>query len=193
MILYSEVTLVWSWLSVLLNCWIIWAGGSCELMCGFRFSLRLGKTCYFWSFSVDLLSFIVPYGRKEHCCLEASRALSCSREVTCAAKHSLHPELTHKNTQRMVWVGRELWRSSHPTPVLKQVHLEQAAQDQVQVGFKYLQRRRLHSPSGPCLPLRSVIISSLLASPSTCKSVGDGLEPKIQKLIIKRGRKSPKN
>jgi len=46
----------------------------------------------------------------------------------------------HRITQnhRMVGAGRELWRSSSPTHLLKQVHLQQAAQDHVQVGFEYL-------------------------------------------------------
>jgi len=35
----------------------------------------------------------------------------------------------------MVGVGRNLWGSSIPTPLAKQVHLEQAAQDLVQAGF----------------------------------------------------------
>jgi len=48
----------------------------------------------------------------------------------------------------MVGVGRDLCGSSGPTPLAKQGHLEQAAQDRIQVGFEYLQRRRLHNPSG---------------------------------------------
>ena len=56
--------------------------------------------------------------------------------------------------------GRDLCGSSSPSPLPKQGHLEQAAQDLVQVGFKYLQRRRLHNLSGqermhmhsPCTP-----------------------------------------
>ena len=47
----------------------------------------------------------------------------------------------------MVGVGRDLWGSSGPTPLPKQGHLQQAAQDLVQAGLEYLQRR-LHSPSG---------------------------------------------
>jgi len=52
----------------------------------------------------------------------------------------------------MVGVGRDLWGSSSPTPLLKQGHLEQAAQDLVQEGFEYLQRRRLHNLSGQPVP-----------------------------------------
>jgi len=54
---------------------------------------------------------------------------------------------------RMVGVARDLWRSSSPTTLLKQFHLEQVAQDLVQVGFEYLQRRRLHNPSGQPVPV----------------------------------------
>jgi len=52
----------------------------------------------------------------------------------------------------MLGVGRDLCGSSSPTPLLKQGHLEQAAQDLVQVGFEYLQKRRIHNPSGQPVP-----------------------------------------
>ena len=54
---------------------------------------------------------------------------------------------------RMAGVGRDLWRSPSPTPLSKQDHLEQVAQDCVQAGFEYLQRRRLHNPSGQPVPV----------------------------------------
>ena len=41
----------------------------------------------------------------------------------------------------MVGVGRDLWGSSSPTPLTKQGHLQQAAQDRVHAGLEYLQRR----------------------------------------------------
>jgi len=50
-------------------------------------------------------------------------------------------------------VGRYLWGSSSPTPLPKQGHLEQTAQDLVQAGFEYLQRRRIHNPSGQPVPV----------------------------------------
>jgi len=53
----------------------------------------------------------------------------------------------------MFGVGRDLWGSSSPAPLQKQGHLEQAAQDLVQAGFEYLQRRRLHSLSGQPVPV----------------------------------------
>jgi len=55
----------------------------------------------------------------------------------------------------MIGVGRDLWRSSSPPLLLNQGHLEQAVQDLVQVGFEYLQRRRLHNPSGQPIPVLS--------------------------------------
>lgn len=39
----------------------------------------------------------------------------------------------------MIEVGRELWRSSCPIPLLKQGHLESAVYDHIQVPFDYLQ------------------------------------------------------
>ena len=53
----------------------------------------------------------------------------------------------------MFGVGRDLCGSSSPTPLPKQGHLQQAAQDLVQAGLEYLQRRRLHSLSGQPVPV----------------------------------------
>ena len=53
----------------------------------------------------------------------------------------------------MVGVGRELCGSSSPTPLPKQGHLQQAAQDLVQAGLEYLQRRRLHRLPGQPVPV----------------------------------------
>jgi len=50
-----------------------------------------------------------------------------------------------------VRVGRDLWKSFSPLPMPKQGHLEQVAQDLVQAGFEYLQRR-VHKPSGQPVP-----------------------------------------
>ena len=54
---------------------------------------------------------------------------------------------------RMVGVERDLWGSSSPIPLPKQGDLQQAAQDVVQVGFEYLQRRRLHNLPGQSVPV----------------------------------------
>jgi len=56
----------------------------------------------------------------------------------------------------MVGVGRDLCGSSSPTLMPKQGHLQQAAQDLVQAGLEYLQRRRLHSLPGQYKPLEFV-------------------------------------
>ena len=53
----------------------------------------------------------------------------------------------------MVGIGKDLCRLSSPTPVPKQGRLEQAAQDCIQVGFEYLQRRRLHYLLGQPVPV----------------------------------------
>ena len=53
----------------------------------------------------------------------------------------------------MVGVGRDLCGSSSPIPLPKQGHLQQAAQDCVQAGFEYLQRRRLHKLPGQPVPV----------------------------------------
>lgn len=52
------------------------------------------------------------------------------------------------HSHRMVEVGRDPWRPSGPTLLLRQRHPEHFAQDHIQVGFEYLQRRRFCSLSG---------------------------------------------
>jgi len=58
----------------------------------------------------------------------------------------------------MLGVGRDLCGSSSPTPLPKQGHLEQTAQDHVQAGLEYLQRRRIYNLSGQPVPLLSVLV-----------------------------------
>ena len=53
----------------------------------------------------------------------------------------------------MLGVRKDLWGSSSPTPLPKQGRLEQVAQDRLQAAFEYLQRRRLHNPSGKSVPV----------------------------------------
>ena len=53
----------------------------------------------------------------------------------------------------MLGVGRDLWGSSSAIPLPKQGHLEQVAQDHIQVGLEYLQRKRIHNPSGQPVPV----------------------------------------
>lgn len=45
----------------------------------------------------------------------------------------------------MVEVGRGLWRSSGPSPLLKQGRLDAVAQVRVQTAFEYVQGGALHS------------------------------------------------
>jgi len=65
------------------------------------------------------------------------------------------PDSPCKDYHKMVGIGRDLCGSSSPTPLPKQGHLQQAAQDLVQAGLKYLQRGRLHSLPGQPVPVLS--------------------------------------
>lgn len=55
--------------------------------------------------------------------------------------------------QRISEVGRNLWRSSTPTPPAKEDSLQHVAQESLQMGFEYLQRRRFHNLSGQPVPV----------------------------------------
>ena len=61
--------------------------------------------------------------------------------------------ITESQNHRMVGVGRDLCGSSSPTVLLKQGHLQEAAQDLVQTGLEYLQRRRLQNLPGQPVPV----------------------------------------
>ena len=60
--------------------------------------------------------------------------------------------ITESQNYTMVGSGTDLRGSSCPTPLPKQGQLEQAAQDSIQVGFEYLQRRRPHNVPGQPVP-----------------------------------------
>jgi len=56
---------------------------------------------------------------------------------------------------KIVEVGRDLWRSPGPNPLLKQGHLELVAQDHIHTASEHLQAERLHNP-----PEQSVLAGS---------------------------------
>ena len=60
---------------------------------------------------------------------------------------------TESQNHRMVGVGRDLCGSSSPTLLPKQGYLQQAAQDLVQAGLEYLQRKRVHNLPGRPVPV----------------------------------------
>jgi len=57
---------------------------------------------------------------------------------------SLNVTLSGHRNHRMAEVGRDLWRSSCSTPLLKQGHLEPVDHDCIRVAFEYLQGWRVH-------------------------------------------------
>jgi len=61
--------------------------------------------------------------------------------------------IIESQNHRTVGVGRDLCGSSNRIPLLKQGHLQQAAQDILQAGFEYLQRRRIHNLPGQPVPV----------------------------------------
>ena len=63
------------------------------------------------------------------------------------------PKMPGSQNHRMFGVGRALCGSPSPTVLLKQGHLQQAAEDLVQAGLEYLQRRRLHHLPGQPVPV----------------------------------------
>lgn len=48
----------------------------------------------------------------------------------------------------MVEVGADLWKSSGPTSLLTQGHLQEVAQDHIRIVSEYILRWRLYNPSG---------------------------------------------
>lgn len=48
---------------------------------------------------------------------------------------------------RIIKIGKDHWKSSHPASLLKQGPLKRVTQDFVQMGFEYLLERRFHNLS----------------------------------------------
>jgi len=61
--------------------------------------------------------------------------------------------VTESQNHRIAGVGRDLCGSPSPTLLPKQGHPQQVAQDLVQAGLEYLQRRRLHCLPGQPVPV----------------------------------------
>jgi len=86
--------------------------------------------------------------------------------------HHVRPlnEVTESQNHRMLGVRRDLCGSSRPTPLPKQNHLEQAAQNLVRMGLEYLQRRRIHNLPGQPVPVlchpQSEGVTSLVSNES---------------------------
>lgn len=68
-------------------------------------------------------------------------------------------------------VGRHLWRLFGPTPLLRQVHLEEVAQEHVQTAFKYFQVWRFHN-----LYEQPLLV---LAHPTVKKQVDIQMDPSV--------------
>jgi len=86
------------------------------------------------------------------------KTLVCWYHITRVKRNSESKEvkgswITESQNHRMIGVGRDLCGSSSPTLLLKQGHLQQAAQELVQAGLQYLQRRRLHNLRGQPVPV----------------------------------------
>jgi len=76
----------------------------------------------------------------------------------------------------MVGVGRDLCGSPSPNSLPKQDHLEQAAQDHVQMGFEYLQRRRLHNPAAQPVPVLWSSTQLIHSDKHDCQTVNNRQE-----------------
>ena len=96
-------------------------------------------------------------GPLQTCRLQAGSCVSSAAGTSLQLDHleAARTVVTPPESQnhRMVGVGRDLCGSSSPTPLPKQGHLQQAAQDIVQAGLEYLQRRRLHNLPGQPVPV----------------------------------------
>ena len=81
-------------------------------------------------------------------CHEENKATSCFAFSYFSLDYAVFSQ-----NHRMSGVGRDLCGSSSPNPLPKQGHLQQAAQDLVQAGLEYLQRRRLRNLPGQPVPV----------------------------------------
>ena len=99
---------------------------------------------------------------------------------------------SESQNHRMVGVGRDLCGSPSPTLLPKQGHLQHTAEDLVQAGFEYLQRRRLHSLTGQpgpglCHPQGEEVLSHGKLTWSTWLTRGFGRQSSALKVTWRRG------
>jgi len=94
----------------------------------------------------------------------------------------LNHRITESQNHRMFGVGRDLCGSSSPTPLLKQSHLQQAAEDLVQAGLEYLQRRRLHNLPGTPSLSKNLIVRPIIPRVVSPQSWKTGRESRINLL-----------
>ncbi|KAM6343523.1 zinc transporter 7 isoform 5-T9 [Alca torda] len=83
----------------------------------------------------------------------SSASISPSPSWSCSTASGVTANIKVSQNHRMVGIGKDLWRSCSPNPLPEQGHLEQAAQERIQRGFEYLQRRRLRNLSGQPVPV----------------------------------------
>jgi len=116
--------------------------------------IRKTKYSLFTVFKPLLASVIFLFLRLKRLCLSSDVIPSCpSQPVVLHWGHAKLASITESQNHRIVGVGRDICGSPSPTPLPKQSHLQQAAQDLVQVGLEYLQRRRLHNLPGQPVPV----------------------------------------
>ena len=77
----------------------------------------------------------------------------CQWALLLLSKVMKSARLRYEQNHRMLGAGKDLCGSSSPTLLPKQGHPQQAAQDLVQAGLEYLQRRRLNNLSGQPVPV----------------------------------------
>ena len=106
-----------------------------------------------------------PHGNEFHSYMQFKSTLFQFKTITscpiatCSCKKSLSSflegllQVLESQNHRMFGVGRDLCGSSSSTPLPKQGHLQQAAQDPVQAGLEYVQRRRIHNLPGQPVPV----------------------------------------
>jgi len=80
--------------------------------------------------------------------VSGNKKLPCNSPVKLGVDARQSKNHSVSQNHRKLGVGRDLCGSPSPTPLPKQGHPEQAAQDHGQAGLEYLQRRRLPSLPG---------------------------------------------
>lgn len=75
------------------------------------------------------------------------------------------PQPGHRTFRRVLGSGRDPERSSRAMPLPEREHPHQGTPERIQAGFRWLQGRRLHNPSGQPAPVLCHVSLETLAAP----------------------------
>lgn len=113
----------------------------CLLFCRMNKGSSVRPVLYIICFSPPTVSVVSTELASVYQCLSCTKAKAGHKAQKCQRGVDSLSSTCWLQSNKIIWVGMDLMRSSCPTPLLEQCQLEQVAQDLVESGVEYLQER----------------------------------------------------